>query len=170
VTKISSIFLDLALDLALPIVPVRFGGGLPVEPVVGKLEFPIAHCAQDYTIGAPILPEELRDLAYAERSRRVISAMNDLGGARQREKPNAADPAFAALVKRWREETGASETEATFFRILQEVPQAGPEATSLIDGARRRVLRVGSDPKSIWLAEFARRLYGPEGPRVEVGT
>jgi hypothetical protein len=40
----------------------------------------------------------------------------------------------------------------------------------LIEGARRGELRVGADPKSIWLAELAKRLYGPEGPRVEVMT
>ncbi|MBW2418425.1 MAG: acyltransferase domain-containing protein [Deltaproteobacteria bacterium] len=170
VTKISSIFLDLALELALPIVPVRFSGGLPVQPVFGKLEFPIGHCSQDYTIGTPISPEELRDLAYADRGRRVLAAMNSIGSARNWEKPNAADPVFSELVKRWQKETGASEIEATFFRILQEVEDPGSEALSLIDGARRRVLRVGEDPKSLWLAELAKRLYGAKGPRVEIGA
>jgi 3-hydroxymyristoyl/3-hydroxydecanoyl-(acyl carrier protein) dehydratase/1-acyl-sn-glycerol-3-phosphate acyltransferase len=170
VTKISSLFLDLALEQELPIVPVHFAGGLPVQPVFGKLEFPIAHGSQDYTIGAPISFEELRGLAYAERGRHVLSALNALGGPHNREEPNAADPLFSGLVKRWQEETGASEIEATFFRILQEVEHPGPETLSLIDGARHRVLRVGDDPKSIWLAEFARRLYGPAGPKVVIGA
>jgi 3-hydroxymyristoyl/3-hydroxydecanoyl-(acyl carrier protein) dehydratase/1-acyl-sn-glycerol-3-phosphate acyltransferase len=170
VTKISSLFLDLALEQGLPIVPVRFAGGLPVQAVSGKLEFPITHCPQDYTIGAPISFEELRDLAYGERGRHVLSAMNALGSAHNHEKPNASDPVFLGLVKQWQKETGASEIEATFFRILQEVEHPGSEALSLIDGARCGVLRVGEDPKSIWLAEFAQRLYGPTGPRVEIGT
>ena len=170
VTKISSLFLDLALEQELPIVPVRIAGGLPVQPVFGKLEFPIAHCPQDYTIGAPISFEELRDLSYAERGRHVLSALNSLGGAHNREEPNTADPVFSSLVKDWQKETGASEIEATFFRILQEVEHPGPEALSLIEGARHGVLRVGDDPKSAWLAELARRLYGPAGPRVEIGT
>jgi hypothetical protein len=170
VTKISSLFLDLALELELPIVPVRFAGGLPVQPVFGKLEFPIGHCSQDYTIGAPISPEQLRDLAYAERGRCVLSAMNSLAPAHNQEKPNAADPVFSGLVQQWQKETGASEIEATFFRILQEVEDPSAESLSLIDGARRRVLRVGEDPKAIWLAELAKRLYGPEGPKVEFGS
>jgi hypothetical protein len=169
-TKISSLFLDLALELELPIVPVRFAGGLPVQPVSGKLEFPIGHCHQDYTIGAPILPEALRDLEYGERSRQVLSAMNALGPAPQHERPNASDPTFSRLVKQWQNETGASEIDATFLRILLEVEDTGPEATSLVEGARRGALRVGSDPKSLWLAELARRLYGPDGPQVEVGA
>jgi len=170
VTKISSLFLDLALELELPIVPLRFSGGLPVKPLAGKLEFPIAHCPQNYTVGAPILPGELRDLAYGERGRRVLSAMNALGSAQRHEQPGVADPAFAGLVEQWQRETGASEIEATFFRILQEVECAGPEVTSLIEGARRGRLRVGADPRSLWLAELAKRLYGPDGPRVEIGT
>jgi len=170
VTKISSLFIDLALELELPIVPVRFAGGLPVQPAFGKLEFPIAHGAQDYTMGAPIHPDELRDLAYVERSRRVLSAMNALPPRHHREKPNPTDPVFSGLVRQWEKETGASEVEATFFRILQEVENPGSETRMLIDGADQGVLRVGDDPKSIWLAGFAKRLYGPRGPRVEIGT
>jgi acyl transferase domain-containing protein/3-hydroxymyristoyl/3-hydroxydecanoyl-(acyl carrier protein) dehydratase/1-acyl-sn-glycerol-3-phosphate acyltransferase len=170
VTRISSLFIDLALELELPIVPVRFAGGLPVEPVSGKLEFPIGHAAQHYTIGAPIPPDALRDLAYVERGRHVLSAMNALGKRHASEQPNPSDPAFSALVGQWEQQTGASEIEATFLRILQEIENPGPEAQQLIDGARQGVLRVGGDPKSIWLAEFAKRLYGSTGPRVEIGT
>lgn len=170
VMKISSLFLDLALELELPIVPVRFAGGLPVEPISGKLEFPIGHGAQDYTIGAPILPETLRALAYGERSRHVLSAMNSLGPVRPLETPSAPDRAFSKLVAGWQTETGASEVEATLLRILQEVENPGPEAVSLIDGMRAGRLKLAADPKSVWLAELARRLYGPDGPEIEVGT
>jgi 1-acyl-sn-glycerol-3-phosphate acyltransferase len=170
VMKISSLFLDMALELNLPVVPVRFSGGLPVEPISGKLDFPFDHGSQDYIIGAPILPDELRGLAYGERGPRVVAAMNALGPAAQQERPNTTDPAFAGLVHEWQEQTGTSEVEATLFRILQELEHVGPEAASLIEGARRGVLNVGSDPKSLWLAELARHLYGPKGPRVEVDS
>ena len=109
-------------------------------------------------------------LHVLDRGRRVLSAMNALGSAPQHEQPNVADPTFSQLVKQWQYETGASETDATFFQTLLEVKDPGPEARSLIEGARRGLLRVGNDPRSIWLAELARRLYGPDGPRVEVET
>ena len=166
----SSDIVDLALELELPIVPVRFAGGLPLEPISGKLEFPIGHCHQDYLIGSPIAPDELRQLPYAERGRRVLGAMNALGPPLAREEPNVADPAFSRRVAQWQAETGASEVEAVFFRILQEVENPGTEVTSLIEGARRGELALEMDPKSVWLAELARRLYGPEGPKVEIGT
>ncbi|MCH7599171.1 MAG: 1-acyl-sn-glycerol-3-phosphate acyltransferase [Myxococcales bacterium] len=170
VTKISSLFLDLALELEIPIVPIRISGGLSVQPAVGKLEFPIAHGAQDYTIGAPISPKELGSFAYGERGRRVLAAMNALGPPLKHEKPNAGDRAFSAQVNKWQKETGASEIEATFFRILQEAPLAGSETLQLIEGARHRLLRLGSDPVSVWLGSLAKKLYGPQGPKVEVGA
>ena len=170
VTKISSLFLDLALELEIPIVPIRISGGLSVQPAVGKLEFPIAHGAQDYTIGAPISPKELGSFAYGERGRHVLAAMNALGPPLKHEKPNAGDRAFSARVNKWQKETGASEIEATFFRILQEAPLAGSETLQLIEGARHRLLRLGSDPVSVWLGSLAAKLYGPQGPKVEVGA
>jgi len=166
-TKISSLFLDLALELRLPIVPVRFSGGLPVRPIAGKLEFPIAHCAQDYTIGSRIMPGTLSGLPYRERGRHVLSAMNSLGSPLEHEEPGAADPVFSKRVAQWQSETGASQSEGTFVRILEEVEAPGPEVIRLIEGARRRRLRLGGDPKSLWLAELAKRLYGPRGPTVE---
>jgi PfaB family protein len=168
VTKISSLFLDLAIELRIPIVPIRISGGLPVQPVLEKLEFPVAHCAQDYRIGVPIFPEELAGLAYGERGRRVLAAINGLGPPLKHEKPNTSDPGFSARVKQWQRETGASEVEATFFRVLQEVPLAGPELLRLVEGARHRVLQLGSDSMSVWLGTLAGKLYGPKGPRVEI--
>lgn len=160
VTKISSLFLDLALELDLPIIPVRFSGGLPLQPIVGKLEFPISHCAQDYAIGRPILPEELRALAYGDRGRRVTSAMNNLGPAHKQETPNRADPNFAAQVQSWQEQARVSEVQATFFRILEEVQNPRAETLALL-GPDQAQEHDGS-PEAVWLADFARRLYGAQ--------
>ena len=160
--------LDLAIELRIPIVPIRISGGLPVQPVLEKLEFPVAHCAQDYRVGVPIFPEELAGLAYGERGRRVLAAINGLGPPLKHEKPNTSDPGFSARVKQWQREPGASEVEATFFRVLQEVPLAGPELLRLVEGARHRVLQLGSDSMSVWLGTLAGKLYGPKGPRVEI--
>jgi len=55
VGKMSSAFVDLALKLGAPIVPVRFVGGLPVQPLQKGLEFPVDFGRQDYWIGRPIL-------------------------------------------------------------------------------------------------------------------
>ncbi len=55
-----------------------FAGGLPEEPVTGKLEVPYRQAAQDYIFGRPIMPDELTGLLYPDRRRRVIDAINAL--------------------------------------------------------------------------------------------
>lgn len=78
VEKLTSTLLDLAIDAALPIVPLYFAGGLPEEPLEAKLEVPYRHAAQDYIFGRPIMPDELAGWPYAERRRRVMDAINAL--------------------------------------------------------------------------------------------
>jgi len=168
VTKISSIFLDMAIELDIPIVPVNISGGLPVEPISGKLEFPFEHARQDYTIGTPIPARELATLGYKERSHRVLGALNSLGPSRDREVPNAGDTTFSKRVAQWQKKTGASEVEATFLNILQEVQAPCEETLRLIDPVQRKALSIDTDPHSEWLGKLATHLYGPKGPQVEL--
>ena len=81
VQKMSGAFLDMAIATGAPVVPVRFAGGLPVEPLTAKLEYPVGMGGQQITIGAAILPAELASLPYKERKERVIDAINGLGPA-----------------------------------------------------------------------------------------
>lgn len=78
VERLTSTLLDAAIEMSMPVVPVYFAGGLPEEPVDRKLEVPYRHAAQDYIFGRPILPEELTAWTYADRRRRVMSAINAL--------------------------------------------------------------------------------------------
>ena len=78
VERLTSTLLDMAIEVSQPIVPVYFAGGLPEEPVDGKLEVPYRYTAQDYLFGRPIMPEELAAWPYADRRRRVIDAINAL--------------------------------------------------------------------------------------------
>ena len=167
VTKISSIFLDLAIELDIPIVPVRISGGLPVEPIEGKLEFTSGHTRQDYTFGTPITAQELAGLGYKERSRRVLADMNSLGPSFEQEIPNPPDPEFLAQVTDWQKRTGASEIEATFLHVLHGVSDKCEETQRLIDGMGSVELEVDADPKSAWLGSLATQLYGPKGPQVK---
>ena len=118
-TTVSSTILDLAVRLELPIVPVRFSGGLPLESIEGKLEFPVGYGAQDYWIGGAIHPEQLKALPYAERARAVVGAIESLGPAPKDELPAAADPRLEQAVSRRRVETGVGEVEAVFVEVLR---------------------------------------------------
>lgn len=161
VTTVSSAFLDLAVALELPVVPVRFSGGLPVAPTDGKLEFPVRYAAQDYWVGRAIEPAELAELPYAERRVRVCSALNGLGSPVPAEEvPHPADEAFGERVAQWQRESGASEVDSVFLRVLESAEAASPETRALL----ARVHDGAALPDSLegrWLQTFATRLSGP---------
>jgi 1-acyl-sn-glycerol-3-phosphate acyltransferase len=166
VRKLSGAFLDMAMALGRPVVPVRFVGGLPVAPVPHEIDFPVGMGQQDIHIGVPLTPDELRSLNYRDRRHRVIDAINHLGPANDVEEPLPPDPAFAAAVRAWSESTGANLGHAALFRILEQLPAPSPEMAALVAGARAGELRVSATPKGRWQAELARRLFGPRGPKV----
>jgi 3-oxoacyl-(acyl-carrier-protein) synthase/3-hydroxymyristoyl/3-hydroxydecanoyl-(acyl carrier protein) dehydratase len=167
VRKLSSAFLDMAIALGRPVVPVRFVGGLPVEPVSHEIDFPVGMGQQDIHIGCPIPPEELRALNHRDRRLRVIDAINHLGPPNQTEEPLAPTPAFAADARAWCESTGANLGHATLFCILRQLPDPSPEIAALLAGARDGELHLATTGR--WLADLARRLFGPRGPKVVEG-
>ncbi len=177
VKELSGTLLDLALQVGVPVVPVRFAGGLPVEPLAERLEFPVGFARQDYWLGRPLLPEELASLSYGERRAAVIDAINSLGPPNAEEEPRPPDVEFAAEVEAWIERTGASPEHAVIYKTLEKLAEPSPEVRQLVAGvplggsrgedtAETGHLDVAEDDAGRWLAELARRLYGERGPRV----
>ncbi len=109
-SKCSSVFLDLALKLDVPIVPVRFTGGLPVVPITSKAEFPVGHGRQDYWIGEPIEAKELRALPLRQRVNRVVSAINELGVSPAVDQPLPADVGFASRAGLTQQKSGRTKS------------------------------------------------------------
>jgi hypothetical protein len=72
-------------------------------------------------------------------------------------------------VHAWSEGTGADVGHATLFCILEQLPDICPEIATLVAGARAGELRVSTTPEGRWLAELARRLFGPRGAKVVWG-
>jgi 1-acyl-sn-glycerol-3-phosphate acyltransferase len=68
VGSVSAVLIDLALAHDLPIVPVRFAGGLPIAQAPDRLEFPLDLGRQDYFIGQAIATDTLRSLSYDART------------------------------------------------------------------------------------------------------
>jgi 1-acyl-sn-glycerol-3-phosphate acyltransferase len=119
VQKVSSIFPELAIRTGVPIVPVRFSGGLPVEPLTGaKHEFPAGYCGQEYRLGSPIFPEELHSLSLAARRDRILDAIRDLGNPG--EVPGPARNEFAAVVDTRVRNEGISEVDAVLSTLLDQ--------------------------------------------------
>jgi 1-acyl-sn-glycerol-3-phosphate acyltransferase len=166
VVKMSSAFIDMALALGAPIIPVRFAGGLPVEESTTRLEFPVGFGRQDYWLGRPIFPEELAGLPYKDRKAVVIAAINALGPDLAMETPSVSDSDFGAAVEEWIVHTGATSVDAVLFTTLATLADPGLEVRALVDGARAGHLVVGSDARGQWLARLAEMLFGPDGPKV----
>jgi 3-hydroxymyristoyl/3-hydroxydecanoyl-(acyl carrier protein) dehydratase/1-acyl-sn-glycerol-3-phosphate acyltransferase len=160
VEKMSGTFLDLAIAVDAAVVPVRFIGALPVEPLAKRREFPLGMGKQAIWIGRPIAARELAAQPYGERKQRVIEAINALGCANADERPLPPDPEFAARVEAWQRERTISHEHATLRQILFERPELGDAARRLITAARASELDDDDSPEGRWLAELGRRLLG----------
>jgi 3-oxoacyl-(acyl-carrier-protein) synthase/3-hydroxymyristoyl/3-hydroxydecanoyl-(acyl carrier protein) dehydratase len=166
VEKVSSVFIDLALAAEAPIVPVRFVGGLPKEPLAERIEFPYGHGAQDYWIGRPLLPEELRALPLRDRKAVVLAGINDLGPGAA-ETPGAGDEALSVASTAWSARSGAAPESATVLAALALYPHEGDEMRRIVEGLHSGRLAITGGEKEAWLAGLARWLFGPRGVPVE---
>ena len=166
VLKMSGAFLDMALQVGAPVVPVRFVGGLPAEPLASRLEFPLGMGQQDVYLGRPILPEELGSLTYKDRKERVVAAINAAGPPHHEEQPFPGNPELAKSVSAWVADTGAQLPHAVVLQTLLRADGLTPALERVVEGVMAGQLSVGSEPAEVWLGELARRLYGPSGPTV----
>lgn len=98
VKSVSSVLIDLALESHLPILPVRFAGGLSQVPQAHGLEFPLDYGQQDYFIGTAIPPESLLTLPYAQRSAYVRQCINQLGPQGQDDVTLPGDPVVREAI------------------------------------------------------------------------
>ncbi len=154
VTSLSAAFLDLALELDLPIVPVKFVGGLPIEPVETRLEFPLGYTYQDYHLGKAIYPDTLKNLGNLERKALVLEQLNQLAGLPQISFPHPPDSDFARDVQLWMEQNGVSEIQAVLYKVLEEISDPTPEVSALLTGISEGLFKAPNTPEGNWLRAF----------------
>lgn len=159
VEKMSGAFVDMALAVGAPIVPVRFVGGLPAEPLEKRLEFPLGMGRQDIHLGEPLMPERLAGLHYGARKELVVSAINGLGVPNVLERPFRGDPDFERRVGVWQVARGVSHEHATLREVLAELDSPGDEVRRLLE-APAAALAGDETPAGRWLRELGRRLLG----------
>ena len=165
VTKMSGVFVDLAITLNAPIVPVRFVHGLPREPLTERIEYPFGMGRQDYYVGAPIEPETLAKIPYKERTELVMSAINGLGPGHESEAPFESDPSFEAEVEAWAKHHQITPAHAAVALALltygaQHAGELSDEARSSIEVLRqeRSIESLPHDARGLWLRELTTRL------------
>ena len=88
--KISSLWIDVALERGMPIVPVAFRGGLG-----GGHRHDVPPRRQVHHVGRPILPAELAAIPYARRRTFVSDAIDALGTPEAAPDAAALDPRAA---------------------------------------------------------------------------
>jgi 1-acyl-sn-glycerol-3-phosphate acyltransferase len=168
VTRLSASVIDMALAAGVPIVPVRFTRGLPVDDVTDRLDFPVGFGKQDIYFGAPIEPAFLARLPLRDRKDAVSAALNALGPG-DADTPSPPDPAFAAQVEAFRARTGCAPSDAVFYATLAGASAPESDAVRrLLEGARTGHLVVGDDPADRWLGDFAQSLFGASTSALQI--
>ena len=148
----SGAFVDMALAVNAPIVPVRFAGALPPEALKKRLEYPLDLGRLDIWLGRPILPETLAAMPYKDRKDAVVAAINATGPSNAVEEPYPGDPQLEAAALSWAQQTGATPALAVVLKLLEANPSPTKEIARLIEGVRQGHLTVSDDPKDQWLA------------------
>ena len=164
VKRLSSVFLDLAVELSVPIVPVRMIGALPTAPMVEPLDFPLGFTSQDYYLGKPILPEHLSGLPLGRRRDLVLRALNSTGPDLNLELPNNGDPTFQAAVMKWQREYAVEQTQAVVLATLDSMDSPCQQTLTLLRGIRSGKLTVSDDARGRWMARVCTWLTGELGP------
>ncbi len=131
VERLSSVFLDLAIGSGIPVVPVKFVGGLPRERLDTPLDLPWRLAGQDYYLGEAIGPEELAALAYRDRARLVLDRINGLGPSLEDEEPSPPDPEFLARVAEL-ERSGTRGLAAVVVAALSGLEDPCPETRDFL--------------------------------------
>ncbi|WP_394833699.1 polyketide synthase dehydratase domain-containing protein [Pendulispora rubella] len=168
VVRMSSTVLDMALGVGCPIVPLRFSGGLPVEDLEEREEFPVGYGRQTIWVGRPIEAEQVARLPLKERKQCIIEAINGLGPACSDEQPSAPNPELKSAVQSWIRATGVVASDAVLFSVLNAARTTRSALTErLLEGARTGKLVLGGSTEEQWLGALALRLFGPRGPSVE---
>lgn len=154
VAKLSAVFTDLACSLGLPVVPVRFSGGLPVDPAAQRLEFPLGFAKQRYVLGTPIMPDVLRALPPSERTPHVIAVLNALPPQAEDEQPGAPQPDVATGIRRRMMEMRVDEARAAAIEVLLRAPSRDPLSLYIREAIQGRPAALPAGTLGPWLTRF----------------
>lgn len=136
----SSIFVDLARALRLPIVPVRLSGALPREELPRRIEFPLGFALQDLSFGRVLPPDELAGLPMPEAKALVLQRLNETGPDLASEDANPGRPPLAERVRAWQALTGGEVVSAAIAEILSRHLVEEPRLAEQIELLQQGIL------------------------------
>ncbi|MBC7365815.1 MAG: hypothetical protein H7343_03225 [Undibacterium sp.] len=150
--------IDIALDLNVAILFLRFSGGLPVEPLSEIISFPFGYGRQDFTFGAPLEPELVRSPPRPKAAELVVEAINQNPPAAESETTLGAEPAFAARVHALAARHGVTEIQAGLILALQELPDPTEATRAMLEFPERSAAGLPGAVRLRDLASFTQRL------------
>ena len=136
ITKISSAIIDFAIKLEMPIIPVRFAGGLPLDNIGNtkeKVDFTYGYGHQDCYLGKAIFTDELQKLNLKERSALILNKINTLAAELDEQGLLNQDKNFADRVQMRMNNMNISESGAVFIEALMDYPDKSPESETLLN-------------------------------------
>ncbi len=160
VEKMSGAFIDMAMGVNAPVVPIRFVGGLPSESLETRLEFPLGFGKQDIYIGKPLLPEELAQMDYGSRKKLVIERINALGPDNAVEEAIAGDEDFEKLVLASIKKFGITAEDAVLREVLAEQADPIDSVKSLLAASSIEDVTAATPAETEWMQKLAQRLVG----------
>jgi len=133
VKRMSAVLVDLALELDVPILPLRYAGGLPVEPLSGITSFPFEFGQQDYVLGRPMMPEELRRIPRPKAAEWVVDTINQMPPAPEVETPLPGPPQRAGQIRALSAAHGVTEIQSAVLLALQALPDPSETTRSILN-------------------------------------
>jgi 1-acyl-sn-glycerol-3-phosphate acyltransferase len=163
IRQLSAVFVDLALGADLPVIPVRFMGGLPHADSGNRkrLELPVGSHGQDIIIGSPIAADKLKGMPLGERKDFILDVLNRLGPPAAQEQPNATDRAFDAHLSELVSTYHLSELQAAIVAALESSRQSQGEQLA---GALLSATPAQGGPALEALRQWFRSMSPPRTP------
>jgi len=116
---------------------------------------------QDYSIGKPILPTEIGELAYKDRREFVLAAINKLGSCIEKEQPSLEDLEFSRRVQARQIKMDICQVNAVLIEAFEEVPNPSFMTAKLLKYINNTSVEIGTDPKDHWLRALLDQLMQP---------
>ena len=163
VKRMSAVIVDVALDLNLPILPLRYSGGLPVEPLPEIVSFPDGFGQQDYTLGRPLMPGQLRRMPRPKAAEWVVETLNLMTPTPETEQPLPRPPQRAERIRALCAEHRVTEIQAAVILALQTLAEPSATTRSILSfpktGAAGLVAPV---TEQAWHEEVAGWIWGAD--------
>ncbi len=161
VIKMSGTFLDMAVEVGCAVVPMRFTGGLPVDRLAKRVEFPAGYGQQTIHFGKPLLAAELKAMPLKVRKDAVLDGINGISPRADVEEPWPGDPAFAETVAEHVKRFGVETEHAVLAQTLIQSTRRGSDVTTrVVDAIAKGTLTIGEGPVEAWIGELGARMMG----------